>query len=435
MADGVKLEAHGIPTATICSTAFAGAARVQAAGRGFAALPIVEIPHPMHTASRSLVEGRAVDAAQSIAKALLEGAAARGALGEDILEDRIEIDADPVALEEFFFTHGWTAGLPGTPPTGARVPAMLAAAGRDPHETIGPIPPRMRVATIEKLAVNAVMAGCKPAYFPVVLAALDAVLDDNIRLYGIQTATNTSSALLIVNGPIVKELGLNARGNVFGQGNRANATIGRALQLILRNVGGDLPGETDMATHGHAGKFTFCIAENEDESPWEPLHVERGFKRGDSTVTAIGGSGPQNGFPYGCGTGAEILDHFVGAPTGPGHNNIIFPTGPPFVLSPEHAQTLARDGFDKQKIKQHLFENARIPLTRFAERSVVGLHHRRSRWFEIAGDPTHIGVADRVNDINIVVAGGAGIHSQFVPTSFSYEPVTRLIRTKAGSAK
>ena len=315
MADGVKLEAHGIPTATICSTAFAGAARVQAAGRGFAALPIVEIPHPMHTASRNLVEGRAADAAQSIARALIEGAAARGALGEDILEERIEIDADPVALQEFFFTHGWTDGLPVTAPTVESVAAMLAACGRDAQETIGPIPPRMRVATIEKLAINAVMAGCKPAYFPVVLAALEAVLDDNIRLYGIQTATNTSSALLIVNGPIVKALGLNARGNVFGQGNRANATIGRALQLILRNVGGDLPGETDMATHGHAGKYTFCIAENEDESPWEPLHVERGFKVGDSTVTAIGGSGPQNVFTYGCETGAEILDHFVGALT------------------------------------------------------------------------------------------------------------------------
>ncbi len=429
MADGVKLEAQGIPTATICSTAFAGAARVQAAGRGFAELPIVEIPHPMHTAPRSLIEDRATDAAASIARALLEGAAARGALGEEILEDRIELDAAPAALQEFFFAHGWTDGLPVTPPTADSVAAMVAASGRDAHETIGPIPPRMRTATIEKLAVNAVMAGCRPAYFPVVLAALDAVLDDNIRLYGIQTATNTSSPLIIVNGPIVKELGLNARGNVFGQGNRANATIGRALQLIQRNVGGDIPGETDMATHGHAGKFTFCIAENEDESPWDPLHVERGFKAIDSTVTVIGGSSPQNVFTYGCETGAEILDHLIGALTGLGHNNIIFPTGPLFALSPEHAQTLARDGYDKPRIKQEMFERARIPLTRFAARSVIGLHHRRSRWFEIAGDPDHIGIADRAGDINIVVAGGAGIHSQFVPTSFSYAPVTRLIRS------
>ena len=261
-------------------------------------------------------------------------------------------------------------------------------------------------------------------------APLEAALDDNVRLYGIQTATNTSSPLIIVNGPIVKTLKLNARGNVFGQGNRANATIGRALQLILRNIGGDLPGETDMATHGHAGKLTFCIAENEDESPWDPLHVERGFMRSESTVTVIGGSSPQNVFTYGCETGEEVLEHFIGALTGLGHNNIIFPTGPLFVLSPEHAHTLARDGYNKERIKQRIFENARIPLSRFSKRTVAGLRHRRARWFAEAGDAKHIGVADRPQDINIVVAGGAGIHSQFVPTSFSYEPVTRLIRAK-----
>src|SRR5262249_22029775 len=151
-------------------------------------------------------------------------------------------------------------------------------------------------------------------------------------LHAIQTATNTGSPLLIINGPVIGALELNARGNVFGQGFRANATIGRALQLILRNSGGDLPGETDMATHGHAGKFTFCIAENERESLLEPLHVERGFEAGDSTVTVIGGSSPQNIFTYGCETGDEILGHLVGALTGLGHNNIIFPTGPLLVL-------------------------------------------------------------------------------------------------------
>jgi hypothetical protein len=429
VADGVKLEQQGIPTVTICSTAFSAAARVQAAARGLAALPIVEIPHPMHTASASLVEQRARDAAQTIAKALIEGADAT-ARAEDAQQDQIEIDADPAAMQEYFFDQGWTDGLPVTPPVAESVAAMLAAAGRAHDATIGPIPPHMRVATLEKLAVNAVMAGCRPEYFPVVLAALEAALDDNVRLYGIQTATNTSSPLIIVNGPIVKTLKLNARGNVFGQGNRANATIGRALQLILRNIGGDLPGETDMATHGHAGKLTFCIAENEDESPWDPLHVERGFTRSDSTVTVIGGSSPQNVFTYGCETGEEVLEHFIGALTGLGHNNIIFPTGPLFVLSPEHAHTLARDGYNKERIKQRIFEKARIPLSRFAKRTVAGLRHRRARWFAETGDARHIGVADRPQDINIVVAGGAGIHSQFVPTSFSYEPVTRLIRAK-----
>ena len=428
VADGVKLEQRGIPTVTVCSSAFYQAARFQAAGRGMTDLPIVEIPHPMHTAPKLLVEQRADEIAEDIAAALTKAAKPRAQNEAGALPEKVVLDDDPADLQEFFFEHGWTDGLPVVPPTAEKVAAMLAAVDRARDETIGPIPPRMRIATLEKIAINAVLAGCRPEYFPVVLAALEAALDENVRLYGIQTATNTSSALIIVNGPVVKALGLNARGNVFGQGNRANATIGRALQLILRNIGGDMPGETDMATHGHAGKFTFCIAENEDETPWEPLHVERGFKREDSTVTVIGGSSPQNVFTYGCESGAEILDHFVGALTGLGHNNIIFPTGPLIVLGPEHANTLARDGYTKASIKQYFFERARIPLARFAKRTVAGLHHRRARWFAEVGDPQHIGVADRASDINIVVAGGAGIHSQFVPTSFSYSPVTKLIR-------
>src|SRR6202795_2048690 len=232
---------------------------------------------------------------------------------------------------EIWFERGVTDGLPVVPPTRERVDRMLGGTSRAREALVAEVPPNYGRATLEKLAVNAVMAGCRPEYFPVVLAALEAALDDNVRLYGIRTATNTSSPLIIVNGPIVKTLKLNARGNVFGQGNRANATIGRALQLILRNIGGDMPGETDMATHGHAGKLTFCIAENEDESPWDPLHVERGFMRSESTVTVIGGSSPQNVFTYGCETGEEVLEHFIGALTGLGHNNIIFPTGPLFV--------------------------------------------------------------------------------------------------------
>jgi hypothetical protein len=304
---------------------------------------------------------------------------------------------------------------------------MVAAAGRDGAERLGPIPPRWRQATIEKVAINAVMAGCRSEYFPVVLAAIDALIDDACQLYGIQTATNTTAPLIIVNGPVVRELDINARGNVFGQGARPNATIGRAVQLVLRNIGGDIPGETDMATHGQAGKFTACIAEAEADSPWSPLHVDRGFAPHDSTVTVIGASAPQNIFTYGCETGQDILEHFIGATLGLGHNNIIFPTGPLFVVSPEHAGTLARDGIGKKEIQDAVFERARIPLARFAARSVKGLEHRRARWFAEVGDPHHIGIADRPQDIHIVVAGGAGIHSLFVPTAFSHAPVTRVI--------
>jgi hypothetical protein len=427
VADAVEIERRGIPSVTVFSTAFASAARKQAAGRGMAELPLVQIPHPMHTAQRSVVAERAdavvnalVERLTTDVKEAVETATSGRFDGSNDTDD-----------QEMLYARGWTDGLPVVFPTAEKVAAMVAASGRDATDRVGPIPPRWRQATIEKIAINAVLAGCRPEYFPVVLAAIDALLDNDCQLYGIQTATNTTAPLLIVNGPIAKEIDLNARGNVFGQGARANATIGRAVQLVFRNIGGDIAGETDMATHGQAGKFSACIAEAEDDSPWTPFHVDAGFAADDSTVTVIGASAPHNIFTYGCETGQDILEHFIGATLGLGHNNIIFPTGPLFIVSPEHAATMARDGIGKTDIQNAVFERARIPLTRFAKRSVAGLHHRRARWFAEVGDQNHIGIADRAADISIVVAGGAGIHSLFVPTAFSYRPVTRKIVSKA----
>jgi hypothetical protein len=423
VADAVEIERRGVPTVTVFSTAFASAARKQAAGRGMADLPLARIPHPMHMASRTVVAERADAVIDTLVERLTRhGEATAAAEIADPFAGANEIDD-----QELFFARGWTDGLPVVVPTAEKVAAMVAASGRNAADRIGPIPPRWRQASIEKIAINAVMAGCRPEYFPAVLAAIDAVLDNDCQLYGIQTATNTTAPLLILNGPVVKHLDINARGNLFGQGARANATIGRAVQLVLRNIGGDIPGETDMATHGQPGKFTMCIAEAEDDSPWSAFHVDAGFAAEDSTVTVIGASAPQNIFTYGCETGQDILEHFIGATLGLGHNNIIFPTGPLFVVSPEHAAIMARDGIGKTDIRNAVFERARIPVTRFAKRSVQGLHHRRARWFAEVGDPDHIGIADRPQDIHIVVAGGAGIHSLFVPTAFSFRPVTRRI--------
>ena len=358
----------GVPTVTVCSTAFAGVARSQAAGRGMDDLPVVEIPHPMHSASQQAVTERAEKAIAHLAAALTERKAAVASATAVRLPEVLALDADPTALEEYFFDHGWTDGLPITPPTRAAVDAMLAHTARDRNETLGPIPPRMRIVSLEKIAINAVMAGCKPEYFPVVLAAVEAVLDENCRLYGIQTATNNTTPLIIINGPAIQRLGFNAAGNVFGAGNRANASVGRALQLVLRNLGGDVPGETDMATHGQSGKFTFCIAENEADSPWPPFHVERGFAATDSTVTVIGASPAHNLFTYGCETGAEILDHFIGGLTALGHNNVIFPTGPLLVIGPEHAGVLARMASIKP-LSARRFLNARAYRCRVSPRA------------------------------------------------------------------
>jgi len=426
VADAVELERRGVPTVTVFSTAFADAARNQAAGRGMRCLRLVKVPHPMHTAPRHVVTERADNAVQSILERLTSDAVEQ--------PNRTATAAAMTASDddqELFFERGWTDGLPVVTPTADKVGRMVAAAARPADDMIGPIPPRWRKASIEKIAVNSVMAGCRPEYFPVVLAAIDALLDPDCQLYGIQTATNTTTPLMFVNGPIAEELEINSGGNLFGAGRRANATIGRAVQLVLRNIGGDVAGETDMATHGQPGKFTFCIAEAERNSPWQPFHVDAGFAASDSTVTVIGASAPQNVFTYGCETGQEILAHLIGAMLGLGHNNIIFPTGPLLILSPEHAGTLARDGIGKADIQQAVFERARIPLARFGKRTVEGLKHRRSRWFAEADDPDHIGVADRPQDVTVLVAGGAGIHSLFVPTSFSYRPVTRKIVSQA----
>jgi hypothetical protein len=427
VADAVDLERLGVPTATVFSTAFADAARSQAEGRGMDNLHLVRIPHPMHTAPRDVVLQRADASADAVAACLTRQNKVEAKSGAAVEESQHDADDD----QELFFARGWTDGLPVVVPTSEKVARMVAASGRAATDKVGLIPPRWREATIEKLAINSVMAGCLPEYFPVVLAAINAVLDPDCQLYGIQTATNTTAPLVIVNGPVAQRLDINSRGNLFGQGRRANATIGRALQLILRNIGGDIPGETDMSTHGHAGKFTYCMAEAEAESPWAPFHVDAGFEASDSTVTVIGASPPQNVFTYGCEKGEEILEHLIGAMLGLGHNNIIFPTGPVLILSPEHASTLARDGIGKKEIQNAVFERARVPLTRFAKRSADGLKHRRSRWFAEVGDVEHIGVADKPSDVHVLVAGGAGIHSLFVPTAFSFRPVTRKIDVPA----
>jgi hypothetical protein len=330
-------------------------------------------------------------------------------------------------INEVFYQRGWTDGLPIVPPTDDKVDAMLAVLPEGPDDVAGHMPPAKRPVTKRTVAVNAVMAGCLPAYFPVVWAAAAALLDERCNLYSIQTATNATTPLAIINGPIRQLLDVNSRGNVFGPGWRANATIGRAIRLMLITLGGGAPGVTDMSTHGQPGKFSFCIAEAEESSPWDPLHVEHGFDRSASTVTIIGAGAPHNIFAYRCRTAREILKVIASAMSGLGHNNILFETGPVVVISPEHAAVLKRGGFTKHALKQYLFERVRIPLRRFPRGLREAIRERRARWFAEVGDTAHIGVADRPEDVLVVVAGGHGIHSQFLPTAFSRGPVTRAI--------
>jgi hypothetical protein len=395
-------------------------------------IPFVKILHPMATASTEAVEKQVEEALSQIRTALRSSSTSQEETrsGVSAAKNRLEVEGDVDEVNELFHDQGWTDGLPVIPPTDENVHAMLSHSPYSPDEELGLLPPSMNPITPQKLAVNAVMAGCAPDFFPVILAAVEGLLDENLSLYSMQTATNATAPLLIVNGPLAKTLCLNSGGNIFGPGNRANATIGRAIRLTLLNIGGEIPGVTDPSTHGQPGKYSFCIAEAADESPWESLSVEHGHAKEQSTVSLIGAGGPQNIFTYGCQNAKEILETFVGALCGLGHNNIIFPTGPLFVLGPEHAGVLARDGFSKRDVKQFLFDNARILLSRFSEGTKRGILERRSRWFKVVGDHERIGIADRPENITIVVAGGAGIHSQFVPTAFSKKLVTKIIRQK-----
>ena len=274
---------------------------------------------------------------------------------------------DEAALFDSFMERGWTDGLPVVPPTEARVRGALEAGGRSPSDILGTEPVRGRVITAEKVAVNAVMAGCLPEYFPVVAATLEAMCEPRFNLHAVTVSTMGAAVLTVVNGPAAREIGLGSGVSLFGPGNRANATIGRAIRLVVMNVTGARPGELDKATMGHAGKYTWCMAECEETSPWEPLHVERGFGEDESTVTVFPGLSP---IPV--TSGAEdpeaILQGFEDAmfAAGAGQDELVV------VLSPELLGHLRRAEWSKRMVQEALFEVGTRKRGGSVERSVTG---------------------------------------------------------------
>ena len=258
---------------------------------------------------------------------------------------QLEID-ETEDLIEVCYGNGWTDGLPVVPPTPKRVERMLSGTDRAPDERIAAVPPKWGRATVEKVAINAVMAGCKPEYLPLILTAVEAMTSEQFNLHGVQVTTSHVGPMLIVNGPIRKALEINDGFNLFGQGYRANATIGRALRLVCTNIGGALPGELDRAAFGHAGKYTCCIAEQEAASPWSPMHVDRGFQADDSTVTVFAAAGPQTVNDHGSNTAEGILNTISENIAAPGNSS----GETLLVIGVEHAKTISEDGFSKADI-------------------------------------------------------------------------------------
>jgi len=268
---------------------------------------------------------------------------------------KIEIadHADPI---EACFERGWSDGLPVTPPTDERVLAMLAGTTRAPDEVIGQIPPYLAPCTVEKAAINAVLAGCRPEYMPVLIAALEAALEPVFTLHGVLATTYFSSPVIIVNGPVAKRIGMNSGINALGQGNRANATIGRALNLIVRNVGGGRPGEADRATLGAPSKFTLCFAEDESDPDWEPLSVARGFAAGASTVTLFQGHGVEAFVDQKTRTPEGLSRSFGLSLVKIGHPRLVQSARAVVVLSPEHWRIYKEAGWRRKDIERALYE-------------------------------------------------------------------------------
>ena len=335
---------------------------------------------------------------------------------------RIKVPDSIQEISRIFYERGWTDGLPVIPPTDEAVERLLKGISRKPDEVIGLVPPKWAEATVEKIAVNAVMAGCLPEHMPVIIAALEALLDEKFNLYGVQTTTHPCTPLLIINGPIREKLGINSGYNAFSQGNFANAVIGRAIRLILLNIGGGILGKVDKATHGHPGKLAYCVGENEEKNPWEPLHVERGFKRSESTVTVVAAESPHNINDHSSITAQGILTTIAGTMATPGNNNVLYQVGEPLVvLGPEHAATVARGGLTKEEVKEFLWENARVPCARFSQ------EHREQRFADFKPEDL-IPIARRKEDIMVIVSGGAGKHSLFIPTFGDSWAVTKPIK-------
>ena len=346
-----------------------------------------------------------------------------------------EAEDDFEQINALYLEKGWSDGLPIVPPTAERVERMLVYCDRPWDEQIGLVAPRYGVATPLRLAANAVMAGCRPEYFPVVMLAIEALCEEKFNLYSVNATTHPCTTLIIVNGPVAKELKMNSGHNAFGPGNQANATIGRAVRLAMLNIGGAIPGAGDMATFGSPAKFTFCAAENEDASPWEPLHVELGYARDVSAVTVFGAEGQHNMNDHESVTGVGLLKMMAGVVATTGANDLYHDGGPALIFGPEHAATIAKDGYSKADVKKYIFEHGRVPLGKLSDENI---ERRIRQWpvfkkeFMEAGPDRLIPVMKSPDNAYIIVLGGAGKHSAYIPPFGATQPVTRALKRRDG---
>ena len=340
------------------------------------------------------------------------------------LKSRRHTAADLGGAIELCYTNGWTDGLPVVPPTAERIRAMLEAGGLEPEHQLAFIENRQVSVTAEKVAINAVMAGCKAEYMPVVAAAIEALGDPLYGYHGPATSTGGSAVFMVVNGPIARKLGINCGDNLFSPGWRANATIGRAVRLVMRNVIGTLPGELDRSSLGHGGKYSFCIAENEVDSPWPPFHTTRDFGPNQNAVTIFAALAPKQ---YSNGLSATPEGILT---TACAQMRISSGSGrqPQYALvfAGEHQATIKKAGWSREDVQRYCFEHARSTVAELKRANIMAGEVKPE------DERTMRPVVEGPRDFLVIAAGGnAGSQSAIIPgwgSKAGSQSVTKEIR-------
>jgi hypothetical protein len=435
--DSVAMEKAGIPVVAVCTKPFEQFAHAQAASLGVPDLRVLILEHPVAELDLDAIRGRVaaeLDQLDGLLTATDEAAASTGEVQTGVVTTTEVLDLGEDEALELFEQRGMVDGFPLVVPTVDRVEEMLGNSVAEPNLVIGRVGPRYGLASARNVAVAAVAAGCRPEYFPVVLAAVRAALKPAFNLSAIQATTHPVSILTLVSGPITERIGMNAGTNAFGQGNRANATIGRAVRLAVLALGGAWPGNGDMATHGTPAKFSFAAAENLAQSPWASLASTMGHAEGESVAMVVGGEGPQNVNDHESSTGLGIMRTIAGTMRSTGANQHYYRHGQAVVvIGPEHASTIAGDGYSREDVQRFLWEEARMPLSFFSEENLRKRVQRiyPEKYGQYGAHTTMPAVAKQEN-ILVTVVGGVGKHSVYIPTFGATKASTETIRDADG---
>jgi hypothetical protein len=382
-------------------------------------LPIIEVTDEVGHVSSEELSAIAKQIAKQV-PSLIESYrrhAVGTALAESLDPEELEIEDDgnvSVELSELFTDRGWSDGLPIVPPTEERVHAMLTAARLEGDEILGTLPPRGGLATARKCAVCAVMAGCDPVQFPIVIAAVHAISLPPFHFYSVQSTAHAHSPVIMVNGPLGERAGLSNGHDLTPRGWKANITIARAVRLVTITMAG-VKGLIANHTQGYLGRFVDCIRENEEENPWEPYHVELGYPKDASIVTVFEGEPPHLVDDRGSTSPQSLLTTFAMAIATAGNRSIYGSSEQLFLFAPMHAHYLASQDFSKADVKDFLYEVARVPLHQFPKGNLASLSKWQHKMFSQVSEHVTLPVVRDKQDFKIVVHGGVGPHSLYIP--------------------